>query len=69
MQLDQKTIAALAEHLEAAGGETPTLKRIIVGGAPFRFDPELHRKVEADAWAEDGITAAKVIADLVREAS
>ncbi len=43
--------------------------KIIVGGAPFRFDPELHRKVEADAWAEDGITASKVIAGLVREAS
>ena len=28
--------------------------KIIVGGAPYRFDPELHRQVEADAWAEDG---------------
>ncbi len=26
----------LVEHLEATGGELPTLKRILVGGAPCR---------------------------------
>ena len=41
--------------------------KIIVGGAPYRFDPELHRTVQADAWAADGITAGKVIATLIRE--
>ena len=40
--------------------------RIVVGGAPYRFDPQLFKKVEADAWAEDGVTGAKIIADLVR---
>lgn len=40
--------------------------RIIVGGAPFRFDDELYRTVQADAWANDGVTAGKVIADLVK---
>ncbi|GMU69648.1 MAG: long-chain-fatty-acid--CoA ligase [Steroidobacteraceae bacterium] len=35
---------ALAEHLEAAGGETPTLKRIIVGGAPI--SPVLMERIE-----------------------
>lgn len=39
--------------------------KIIVGGAPYRFDPELHHLVEADACAEDGITGAKQIADMV----
>ncbi|MEW6262145.1 MAG: cobalamin-dependent protein [Thermodesulfobacteriota bacterium] len=42
--------------------------KIVVGGAPFRFDPQLYERVQADAWAEDGITAAKVIADLIKEA-
>ena len=41
--------------------------RIVVGGAPFRYDPELWRAVGADGWAADGITAGRVIADLVRE--
>ena len=41
--------------------------RIIVGGAPYRFDPDLHRTVRADAWAEDGISAGKVIASLLGE--
>jgi len=41
--------------------------KVAVGGAPFRFDPELFRTVGADAWAENGITAARVITDLIRE--
>jgi methanogenic corrinoid protein MtbC1 len=41
--------------------------KIIVGGAPFRFDHGLYRAVQADAWAEDGISAGKIIADLIRE--
>lgn len=41
--------------------------KIIVGGAPFRFDHDLYRVVQADAWAEDGISAGKIIADLIRE--
>ena len=42
--------------------------RLIVGGAPFRFDQHLYQIVQADAWAEDGITAGKVITDLIQEA-
>jgi methanogenic corrinoid protein MtbC1 len=42
--------------------------RIAVGGAPYRFDPKLYRAVEADAWAENGILAGKVITDLIHEA-
>jgi trimethylamine corrinoid protein len=41
--------------------------KLVVGGAPYRFDPELYRAVGADAWAEDGITAGRVIQALVRE--
>lgn len=41
--------------------------RIAVGGAPYRFDPELYKFVQADAWAENGIAAGRVITDLIRE--
>lgn len=41
--------------------------RIAVGGAPYRFDPGLFKTVGADAWAENGITASRVISDLIRE--
>lgn len=41
--------------------------KIIVGGAPFRFNRELYKVVLADAWAEDGITAGRVIAELIKE--
>lgn len=42
--------------------------KIIVGGAPYRFDPDLYKIVQADAWAADGVTAGKIIADLIGEA-
>jgi len=41
--------------------------KIVVGGAPFRFDHDLYKTVQADAWAEDGLTAGKVIGELIRE--
>lgn len=41
--------------------------RIVVGGAPYRFDSDLYRRVGADAWAPDGITAGNVIVRLVKE--
>jgi len=40
--------------------------KLAVGGAPYRFDPGLYLRVGADAWAPDGVTAAKVIVDLIR---
>lgn len=39
--------------------------KIIVGGAPYRFDPELYLTVQADGWAEDGIKAGPVVVQLV----
>ncbi|HWR38417.1 MAG TPA: cobalamin-dependent protein [Patescibacteria group bacterium] len=41
--------------------------KIIVGGAPFRYDPELYKTVQADAWAENGLEAGSVITNLIRE--
>jgi methanogenic corrinoid protein MtbC1 len=41
--------------------------KIAVGGAAFRFDHDLYKTVQADAWAEDAITAGKVIEGLIRE--
>ncbi len=41
--------------------------RVVVGGAPYRFHPTLYREVGADAWADNGISAADVIVDMVKE--
>jgi methanogenic corrinoid protein MtbC1 len=41
--------------------------RIAVGGAPYRFDGELYRAVGADAFATDGVTAGRVIIDLIHQ--
>lgn len=40
--------------------------RVVVGGAPYRFDEQLYRTVGADGWAPDGVSAGKVIVDLIR---
>ena len=42
--------------------------KVAVGGAPYRFDEELYRKVGADAWAVDGVVAGKMIVQLIKEA-
>ena len=42
--------------------------KIIVGGAPYRFDEDLYKTVQADEWAIDGITAGKTIARMITEA-
>ena len=39
--------------------------KIIVGGAPYTWDTELYKVVQADAWASDGIVAGKIIKDLI----
>jgi methanogenic corrinoid protein MtbC1 len=41
--------------------------RLVVGGAPYRFDPGLWRVVGADATAENGLEAARLIRELVTE--
>lgn len=74
-------IAISAMMVHTARGENGCLKvrqilreralenqvRIIVGGAPFRFDPRLYQLVKADAWAVDGIAAVRVITRLIEE--
>ncbi len=40
--------------------------KVVVGGAPYRFDNELYKTVGADGWAADGIAAGKMIVDLIR---
>lgn len=41
--------------------------KIIVGGAPYRFDEQLYRQVGADASADNGVVAAAVITRLISE--
>jgi methanogenic corrinoid protein MtbC1 len=43
--------------------------KIIVGGAPYTWDTELYKIVLADAWASDGLSAGKVIKELIKELS
>jgi methanogenic corrinoid protein MtbC1 len=38
---------------------------LVVGGAPYRFDAGLYKAVGADAWAENGMVATRVIAGLL----
>lgn len=40
--------------------------RLVVGGAPYRFDPLLYQRVGADAWAPDGISAGRVIVEMIK---
>lgn len=42
--------------------------KVIVGGAPFRFDPGLCSAVSADAVADDGIAAGNLIGQFIKEA-
>jgi trimethylamine corrinoid protein len=76
-----QVIAISAMIVHTATGENGSIKvrallkergledkiKLAVGGAPYRFDPELFRKVGADAWAPDGVNAAKVIVELIKQ--
>ena len=41
--------------------------KIVVGGAPFRFDHNLYKTVQADAWAEDALAAASLIGRILEK--
>lgn len=41
--------------------------RIVVGGAPYRFDSALYKTVGADDWAADGVNASRVIVKLIKQ--
>jgi trimethylamine corrinoid protein len=76
-----QVIAISAMMVHTATGENGSIKvrallkeqgleqkiKLAVGGAPYRFDPELFKKVGADAWAPDGVNAAKVIVELIKQ--
>ena len=40
--------------------------KLVVGGAPYRFDDQLYLQVGADGWAADGIAAGRMIVDLIK---
>jgi methanogenic corrinoid protein MtbC1 len=78
---DAQVIAISAMMVHTANGPHGSIKvrqllqeqglgdriRIAVGGAPYRFDGELYRAVGADAYATDGVTAGRVIIDLIHQ--
>lgn len=43
--------------------------KVIVGGAPFRFDPELWREVGADAMGHDGADAIELLSQMMEDLS
>lgn len=53
-------IETISRHLARSGGAT----KLIVGGAPFRLDPTLWRRVGADAWGPSASDAVHLIADV-----
>jgi trimethylamine corrinoid protein len=80
LRTDAQVIGVSAMMVHTATGENGCAKvrqilrqrglesrfRIVVGGAPYRFDGELYKSVGADAWAADGVSAGQVIVDLIR---
>jgi trimethylamine corrinoid protein len=78
---DARVIAVSAMMMHTARGEAGSLGvrrllrergledriKLVVGGAPFRFDPQLYKTVGADGWAPDGIAAGKLISAMVQE--
>ena len=81
VEQDAQVIAVSAMMVHSATGENGPRKirqllrerglesgiRLVVGGAPYRFDNELYKTVGADGWAADGVNAGKVVIDLIRE--
>lgn len=78
---DAQVIAISAMMVHTATGENGASKvrqilherglenriKLVVGGAPYRFDNGLYQVVGADAWAADGVNAGRIIVDLIRE--
>jgi methanogenic corrinoid protein MtbC1 len=50
-------VGEVKARLRAAGAEVP----LCVGGAPFRFDPELWREVGADGFGADAAAAVRLV--------
>lgn len=78
---DAQVIAVSAMMVHTAIGENGARKvrrllrehgleeriKLIVGGAPYRYDAELFQTVGADAWAADGVSAARTIIHLIEQ--
>jgi methylmalonyl-CoA mutase cobalamin-binding domain/chain len=58
-------IKELREHLDAASCSA----KIVVGGAPFRFDPRLWLEVGADATGRSAADALAIVEDFAKELS
>ncbi|MFN8587352.1 MAG: cobalamin-dependent protein [Candidatus Eisenbacteria bacterium] len=41
--------------------------KLIVGGAPYRFDHTLWQTVKADGWAENAVAAGRLVEDMLSE--
>lgn len=81
LEHDAQVIAISSMMVHTATGEEGSLRvralldernladkiKLVVGGAPYRFDHQLYTQAGADNWAADGITAAKIISQLIRE--
>jgi methanogenic corrinoid protein MtbC1 len=39
--------------------------KLIVGGAPYRFDPELYKKVNADGWSDNALEVVNLVETLI----
>lgn len=78
---EAQVIGISSMMLHTARGETGCIKvreiltrrdignriKIIVGGAPYKYDHELYKIVHADAWAENGIAAGRIVKNLISE--
>ncbi|HCK81662.1 MAG TPA: cobalamin-dependent protein [Candidatus Competibacter sp.] len=78
---DAQVIAMSAMMVHTATGEDGACKvrqilkergleqrfKLIVGGAPYRYDTELYQAVGADSWAPDGVNAARAIINLIQQ--
>jgi len=81
LEHDAQVIAISSMMVHTARGENGCLKvrqilrernletkiKIAVGGAPYRFDHNLYKTVQADGWAENGLEAAKLITELIKK--
>lgn len=78
---DAQVIGISSMMLHTARGENGSVKvrelligrklekriKIIVGGAPYKYNRDLYKIVKADAWAENGIAAGQVVKNLIAE--
>ena len=55
------------KELRAALGDEPDRPQLVVGGAPFRFYPELWREVGADAVGVTGVDAVSIAQRILEE--